>query len=154
MARRRLNQNVLEAARARVSWVFDHFPRIYLSGPSGKDSGAMMHLVCLEARARGRKVAVLYVDLEAQYRVTIENVREMFDLYSDVIDPYWVALPLRLRSATMPALLMTPKISTSVIGPTSRSMTSNAAWCALLRGAISRVAPMLARPPRSSPRPW
>lgn len=99
MARRRLNLNVLDAARARVSWVFDHFPRIYLSGPSGKDSGAMMHLVCLEARARGRKVAVLYVDLEAQYGVTIENVREMFDLYSDVIDPYWVALPLRLRNA-------------------------------------------------------
>jgi len=97
--KRRLGIDVLQAARERVSWVFDNFGRIYLSGPSGKDSGAMMHLVCLEARRRGRKVAVLYVDLEAQYRVTIENVREMFALYADVIEPYWIALPLRLRNA-------------------------------------------------------
>jgi predicted phosphoadenosine phosphosulfate sulfurtransferase len=91
--------NVLQAARERIAWTFDSFPRIYLSGPSGKDSGAMMHLVCQEARQRGRRVGVLYVDLEAQYRVTIDHVREMFALYADVIDPHWVALPLRLRNA-------------------------------------------------------
>lgn len=91
--------DVLEAARERVAFVFDNFPRIYLSGPSGKDSGVMMHLVCQEARRRGRTVGVLYVDLEAQYRLTIDHAREMFALYSDVIDPHWVALPLRLRNA-------------------------------------------------------
>lgn len=91
--------DVLTAARERVSWVFDNFPRVYLSGPSGKDSGAMMHLVCLEARKRGRKIGVLYIDLEAQYRVTIDHVREMFTLYADVIDPHWVTLPLNLRNA-------------------------------------------------------
>lgn len=91
--------DVLTAARQRVAWVFDSFPRIYLSGPSGKDSGAMMHLVCQEARRRGRKVGVLYVDLEAQYQLTIAHVQEMFALYADVIDPHWVALPLRLRNA-------------------------------------------------------
>lgn len=103
---RQLNQrkrpigiDVLTAARERIAWVFDSFPRIYLSGPSGKDSGAMMHLTCLEARRRQRKIGVLYVDLEAQYRATIEHVREMFALYSDVIDPHWVALPLHLRNA-------------------------------------------------------
>lgn len=94
-----LGQDVLTAARERISWVFDSFPRIYLSGPSGKDSGVMMHLACLEARKRGRKIGVLYVDLEAQYRLTIEHVREMFALYADVIDPHWIALPLRLRNA-------------------------------------------------------
>lgn len=91
--------DVLTATRQRIAWAFDAFERIYLSGPSGKDSGVMMHLVCQEARARGRKIGVLFVDLEAQYQLTIENVREMFALYSDVIDPHWVAIPLRLRNA-------------------------------------------------------
>lgn len=97
--KRHLGIDVLTAARERVAWVFDSFPRIYMSGPSGKDSGAMMHLVCQEARKRGRKVGVLYVDLEAQYELTIANIREMFALYADVIDPHWVAIPLRLRNA-------------------------------------------------------
>jgi predicted phosphoadenosine phosphosulfate sulfurtransferase len=97
--KRYVDRNVLDAAQERINWTFDTFPRIYLSGPSGKDSGVMMHLVCLEARRRGRKVGVLYIDLEAQYECTIANVREMFSLYADVIDPHWVALPLHLRNA-------------------------------------------------------
>lgn len=99
LSKRRLLIDVHDAARQRISWIFDSFPRIYLSGPSGKDSGVMMHLACQEARRRGRKIGVLYVDLEAQYALTIDNVREMFALYADVIDPHWVALPLRLRNA-------------------------------------------------------
>jgi predicted phosphoadenosine phosphosulfate sulfurtransferase len=94
-----LGVNVLEAAQQRIAWVFDSFPRVYLSGPSGKDSGVMMHLACAEARRRGRTIGVLYVDLEAQYQCTIEHVEQMFSLYEDVIDPYWVALPLHLRNA-------------------------------------------------------
>ncbi len=94
-----LGIDVLTAAQQRISWVFDSFPRIYLSGPSGKDSGVMMHLACAEARKRGRKIGVLYIDLEAQYECTIAHVREMFSLYADVIEPHWVALPLHLRNA-------------------------------------------------------
>jgi predicted phosphoadenosine phosphosulfate sulfurtransferase len=91
--------DVLTAAQRRVEWAFDTFPKVYLSGPSGKDSGVMMHIVCLEARRRGRKVGVLYVDLEAQYALTIAHVREMFALYADVIEPYWLAIPVHLRNA-------------------------------------------------------
>lgn len=94
-----LGVDVFTAARQRIAWTFDTFPHIYLSGPSGKDSGAMMHLVCEEARRRGRKVGVLFLDLEAQYTLTVEHVREMFELYADVIDPYWLAIPIHLRNA-------------------------------------------------------
>lgn len=97
--KRLLGMSVLDAARDRIAEVFDNFPRVYMSGPSGKDSGVMMHLVCAEARRRGVKVGVLYLDLEAQYAATIAWVREMFSLYADCIDPYWVALPLHLRNA-------------------------------------------------------
>lgn len=97
--KRILDVSVLEAAQERIAWVFDSFSKIYLSGPSGKDSGVMMHLVCAEARRRGRKVGVLYIDLEAQYECTIAHVREMVTLYADVIDLHWVALPIHLRNA-------------------------------------------------------
>jgi predicted phosphoadenosine phosphosulfate sulfurtransferase len=59
----------------------------------------MLHVAAAEARRRGRRLGVLYIDLEAQYKATIDFVREMFALYADVIDPYWVALPLHLRNA-------------------------------------------------------
>lgn len=97
--KRDLEIDVLTAARQRIAWAFDRFPRVYASAPSGKDSGVMMHLAAQEARKRGRHLGVLYIDMEAQYRATIDYVREMFALYADVIDPHWVALPLHLRNA-------------------------------------------------------
>ncbi len=97
--KRYLGMNVLEAARQRIAWVFDTFPRIYCSLSGGKDSTVMTHLVMVEARRRGRKVGLLFIDMEAQYRATIEHVQTMFDLYADSIEPYWVALPLDLRNA-------------------------------------------------------
>lgn len=52
-----------------------------------------------EAIQRGRKVGLLFIDLEAQYKLTIDHVQECFDLYRDHIEPYWVALPIHLRNA-------------------------------------------------------
>jgi len=94
-----LDTDVLTEARKRISWVFDSFRKVYLSGPSGKDSGVMMHLACEEARKRGRRIGVLYVDLEAQFESTIDYIKGMFEEYADCIDPHWVALPLNLRNA-------------------------------------------------------
>lgn len=94
-----LGVNVMQAAQARISRVFDDFPRIYVSFSGGKDSTVMMHLVLSEARRRSRRVGVLCVDLEAQYALTIEHVAAMYAEYADVIEPYWVALPISLRNA-------------------------------------------------------
>jgi predicted phosphoadenosine phosphosulfate sulfurtransferase len=91
--------NVRQAAAGRIAWVFDTFPRVYTSFSGGKDSTVMLHLVMEEAKRRGRKVGVLYIDFEAQYKHTIDHVEEMFDLYADLIEPYWVALPIHLRNA-------------------------------------------------------
>jgi predicted phosphoadenosine phosphosulfate sulfurtransferase len=99
MAKRPLGINVLSAAQQRISKVFDDFPRIYLSFSGGKDSAVMMHLVMNEAIKRNRKIGVLFVDLEAQYKLTIDHVSEMMDLYKEHIDPYWCALPLHMRNA-------------------------------------------------------
>lgn len=99
MAKRAIGCNVLDASIRRISKIFDDFPRIYVSFSAGKDSGAMLHLVMAEAQRRNRKVGVLFVDLEAQYKLTIDFAREMFLAYEDYIDPYWVSLPLNLRNA-------------------------------------------------------
>ena len=94
-----LGIDVLTAAQERIAWTFDRFERIYVSFSGGKDSTVMLHLVMDEARKRSRKVGVLFVDLEAQYKLTIEHVEACYALYRDSIEPHWVALPLALRNA-------------------------------------------------------
>lgn len=94
-----LGINVLTAARQRISWTFDTFPKIYVSFSAGKDSTVMLHLVMDEAIKRGRKVGVLFIDLEAQYKLTIDHARTCFEMYAGHIEPYWIALPFALRNA-------------------------------------------------------
>lgn len=91
--------SVLEAARARIAKTFDDFKRVYLSFSAGKDSTVMLHLVADEARRRGRRIGVLLVDLEAQYRLTMEHAKQCVDMYADVIDLHWVCLPIHLRNS-------------------------------------------------------
>lgn len=91
--------SVLEAAKNRICYTFDHFNRVYISFSGGKDSTVMFHLVAEEARKRNRKVGVFIVDLEAQYSATIEHIEEMVELYSDCIDLHWFCGELLLRNA-------------------------------------------------------
>jgi len=99
MPKRPLGIDVLTAARQRIAWVFETFPRIYVSFSGGKDSGVMLHLVLDEAIRRERQVGVLFVDLEGQYKLTIDFVQECYDLYRAHVEPFWVALPLNMRNA-------------------------------------------------------
>ena len=91
--------DVLTAARARVSWTFDNFERVYLSFSAGKDSTVMLHIVADEARRRGRKFGLMIVDLEAQYKATMAHAEACVALYADLIDLHWVCLPIHLRNA-------------------------------------------------------
>jgi predicted phosphoadenosine phosphosulfate sulfurtransferase len=93
-----LDINVLEAAKIRVSKVFDDFNRIYISFSGGKDSTVMSHLVLDEAKKRGVKVGLLIIDLEAQYDATIFHIEEMIEMYKDNIDLHWFCGELLLRN--------------------------------------------------------
>lgn len=99
MAKKKLGINVLDAALQRVQWTFEKFERVYLSFSAGKDSTVMLHIVADEARRRGRRFGVLLVDLEGQYKLTIEHAVAMLEEYKDVIDVYWCCLPISLRNA-------------------------------------------------------
>ena len=82
-----LGVNVLEAARQRIAWTFDNFPRIYVSFSGGKDSTVMLHLVMDEAIRRGRRVGVLFVDLEGQYKLTIDHIQELYTYSAEQLEP-------------------------------------------------------------------
>jgi predicted phosphoadenosine phosphosulfate sulfurtransferase len=94
-----LGIDVLTAARERIAWTFDRFERVYVSFSGGKDSTVMLHLVAEEAQRRRRKFGLLFVDLEAQYKLTIEHVERCFALHAALIEPHWIALPILLRNA-------------------------------------------------------
>ena len=97
--KRPIQKNVLTAAKERISFTFDNFEKILLSFSGGKDSSVMFHLVMEEAIQRGRKIGVMLIDFEAQYRATSDHANEMFDLYKDHIDLHWICLPIKLRNA-------------------------------------------------------
>lgn len=97
--KRPLGVDVLTAARQRIAYTFDHFEKVYVSFSGGKDSTVMLHLVMDEAQHRQRSVGVLFIDLEGQYRITIDTVQQMLSHYAEWIEPYWVALPIHLRNA-------------------------------------------------------
>ena len=88
------DENVFEASKDRVKYIFDEFENIYVSFSGGKDSGVCMHLMCEEARKRNRKIGILFIDIEAHYQMTIDYSIKMIEKYKDVITPYWICLPM------------------------------------------------------------
>ena len=99
MPKYRLDINVYEAAQQRIEWTFDNFERVYVSFSAGKDSTVMLHMVCDEAVKRGVTVGVMIVDLEGQYKLTIDHLRECVEKYQDNIELFWICLPIHLRNA-------------------------------------------------------
>lgn len=99
MPKRYRNIDVLTAARSRIAEVFDKFERIYVAFSGGKDSSVMLHLVMEQAISRNRRVGVMFIDFEAQYRETVTHAREMYDMYDDYIEPHWICMPMLLRNA-------------------------------------------------------
>ncbi len=99
MSKIKLGVNVFEAAKQRIEWTFDNFEKISVSFSGGKDSTVMLHMVMDEAIKRNRKIALLFIDLEGQYKLTIDHIERCYKMYKDHIEPYWVCLPIHLRNA-------------------------------------------------------
>lgn len=100
MAKIYKDENVYDATIKRYQTVFREFDNYYVSVSGGKDSSIMLQLMAQEARKAGKKFSVLYIDLEAQYKATIDHINELIDCTKDVVDSwYWVAMPLSLRNA-------------------------------------------------------
>lgn len=99
MSKNGLGIDVLTAARKRISFTFDNFDKIYVSFSGGKDSSVMTHLVMDEAIKRKRKVGLFFVDMEAQYKLTIDHVEHIYNKYANNIISFWCAIPIVLANA-------------------------------------------------------
>ena len=96
------DKNVYEASVERIEYIFKNFEKIYISFSGGKDSSVMLNLIIDYMRKNNitTKIGVLFIDLEGQYKLTIDHIVEMLDANKDIINPYWICLPLSLRNAT------------------------------------------------------
>lgn len=99
MPKRYYNTNVFDETKKRIKFIFDNFDKIIISFSGGKDSTVMLHMVMDEAIIQNRKVAVMFIDLEGQYKLTIEHIQRCFEIYKNYIDTYWICLPIHLRNA-------------------------------------------------------
>lgn len=97
--KRPIGTSVLAAAQERIARAFDECERVYVSFSAGKDSTVMLHMVADEARKRGRTFGVLLIDLEAQYKLTIEHAENCRRMYADCSEWFWLCLPIHLRNA-------------------------------------------------------
>ena len=93
-----LQKNVLEAAFERLEIIFNEFDNVYFSVSAGKDSSVMIQLANIVAKKLNKKFDVLFVDLEGQYKCTINHVYELKKL-SQIRTFYHICLPLALRNA-------------------------------------------------------
>ncbi len=98
MAKIYLEKNVLDATIERLTIIFENFENIYFCVSGGKDSSVMVQLANMVAKDKGKKFDVLFIDLEAQYRHTIEHIEELKKL-PQIRDFYHIALPFALRNA-------------------------------------------------------
>lgn len=99
--KRYLNKNVYEAAQDRLDIIFNEFEKVCVSFSGGKDSGVVLNLCLDYMRSHGitKKIGVLFIDLEGQYKATIDYIQEMLEENTELIEPYWVCLPINLRNA-------------------------------------------------------
>ncbi|HHX68694.1 MAG TPA: phosphoadenosine phosphosulfate reductase family protein, partial [Gallicola sp.] len=98
MAKKYLDKNVLDAAFERMEYAFNNFDNIYFSVSGGKDSSVMIQLANMVAEKLNKKYDILFIDLEAQYKRTIEHIEELKKL-SKIRDFYHICLPISLRNA-------------------------------------------------------
>jgi len=90
------DKTVLTAAQERIALVFDKFEHVSVSLSGGKDSTVLFHLAHEEAQKRDRLLHVLIIDLEGQYKITIEHLHDLVSLPGLAV--HWVCLPLNLRN--------------------------------------------------------
>lgn len=96
----RRDETVLDAARRRIAFVFDHFEHIVVSVSGGKDSTVLAHLALTEARSRARRIGLFFLDEEVVYEATVAQVDYLMDLMPEATTKLWLQIPFRLTNAT------------------------------------------------------
>lgn len=90
-------ENVLEAVKKRISFLFDNYDNIQLAFSGGKDSTVLFHLVNAEAIKRNRKFILYFQDQEAEYQGTIDLVE--WAMSQPNVIPQWYQVPIFMTNA-------------------------------------------------------
>lgn len=94
-----LKDNVLEAARKRLRWVFDEFPNVVVGFSGGKDSTVVLNLALEVAKERKiDRLPVMFLDQEAEWQATVDYVREVMG--NPRVKPYWLQVPILIENST------------------------------------------------------
>jgi len=94
------DKNCLEAAKDRISFLFDNFENIIVSVSGGKDSTVLAHLALIEANKRNRKIGIFFLDEEVVYESTIQQVKYLMNLYPQNTNKLWLQIEFCLTNAT------------------------------------------------------
>lgn len=97
-----LTQNVYDATKSRLGYVFKNYENILVAFSGGKDSSVLLHMAYDYAKENGMldKLAMYHLDYEAQYQMTTDYVTEVFTGPEfDGIRKYWLCLPLSAQCA-------------------------------------------------------
>ena len=88
--------NVHEAFLKRMEFVFSEFENVLVAFSCGKDSGVMLNMAYGFAKERGLldRLAMYYMDYEADYQATDEYAKRTFDESLPGIRKYWLCLPV------------------------------------------------------------
>lgn len=96
----RNGQTVLDAARDRINFIFDHFENIHVSISGGKDSTVLAHLALTEAQRRGRRIGIFFLDEEVVYQATIDQVEHIVEeMAPGHVIPLWLQMEFNLTNA-------------------------------------------------------
>lgn len=90
--------DVLEAAKSRISYLFDNYDNIQLAFSGGKDSTVLFHLLNDEAKKRDRKFILYFQDQEAEYQGTIDFVE--WAMSQPNVIPLWYQVPIFMTNAS------------------------------------------------------
>jgi predicted phosphoadenosine phosphosulfate sulfurtransferase len=92
-------ENVVERTKKRIAYLFDEFGDDVLCNYSGgKDSSVLHYLMLQEAKARGIKLKVMFLDQEMEWESTVEIMREIMS--DPDVEPYWIQTQFELFNAT------------------------------------------------------
>lgn len=90
-------KNVVDAAKERISYLFDNYDNIQLSFSGGKDSTALFHLINEESIKRNRKFYLYFQDQEAEYQGTIDLME--WAMSQPNVIPLWYQVPIFMTNA-------------------------------------------------------
>lgn len=96
------DENVYEATKERLDYIFNEFEEVCVAFSGGKDSGICLNLALDFAKENKllNKLSVYHLDYEAQYQFTTDYVTETFSNLPKEVKKYWLCLPIKAQCST------------------------------------------------------